>query len=243
MNGHPESVLPLLELRGVRAAYDKLEVLHGIDITVPGGTLVAILGPNGAGKSTTLKIMSGLKSPTAGEVLLEGHDVGAAGPEQLARAGVCLIPEGRGIFPNLTVRENMLMDTYSGERGPRELEEVAYSYFPRLGERREQVAGTLSGGEQQMLSLSRALSSDPALILLDELSMGLAPLIVEELFDVVGELTTTGVTIVVVEQFADVILDQADEVVLMAQGRVRVSGTPSQVRDELAETYLGGQVS
>lgn len=243
MNGHPGGAVPLLELRGVRAAYDKLEALHGVDVTVPGGSLVAILGPNGAGKSTTLKVMSGLKDPTAGQVLLEGHDVSGAGPEQLARAGVCLIPEGRGIFPNLTVRENVLMDTYGGERGPDELEEVAYSYFPRLGERREQVAGTLSGGEQQMLSLSRALSTDPALILLDELSMGLAPLIVEELFAVVGELTTTGVTIVVVEQFADVILDQADEVVLMAQGRVRSSGPPSQVRGELAETYLGGQIS
>lgn len=242
MNGQPEAV-PLLELRGVRAAYGKLEALHGVDITVPGGSLVAILGPNGAGKSTTLKIMSGLKTPTAGELLLEGHEVSGAGPEVLARAGVCLIPEGRGIFPNLTVRENVLMDTYAGGRRPDELEEIAYTYFPRLGQRRGQVAGTLSGGEQQMLSLSRALSSDPALILLDELSMGLAPLIVEELFGIVKRLTTTGVTIVVVEQFADVIIDQADEVVLMAQGKVRASGAPSQVQSVLADTYLGGQSS
>lgn len=237
----PDVELPLLELRGVRAAYEKVEVLHGVDLLVGGGELVAVLGPNGAGKSTTLKVMSGLMRPTAGRLLLEGHDVTGATAEQLARAGVCLIPEGRGIFPNLTVRENVLMDTYASRgRSARRLEELAFEHFPALADRRKQIAGTLSGGEQQMLSLSRALATEPALILLDELSMGLAPLVVEALFDKVQELTTTGVTIVVVEQFADVVLGFATSVALMGQGRVRFVGEPEDVREHLAAAYLGG---
>ena len=172
-------------------------------------------------------------------MLLEGHDVTGASAVQLAQAGVCLIPEGRGIFPNLTVRENVLMDSYTNGRTPAELEEIAFARFPVLGERRGQQAGTLSGGEQQMLSLSRALSTDPALILLDELSMGLAPLVVEQLFRVVRELTRTGVTTVVVEQFADVVLDIADEVVVMSHGRVQLRGAPKAVRGRLHAAYLG----
>jgi branched-chain amino acid transport system ATP-binding protein len=153
---------------------------------------------------------------------------------------VCLVPEGRGIFPNLTVRENVLMDTYTGHRRAKELEEIAFDRFPVLRDRCDQLAGTLSGGEQQMLALSRALSTDPALILLDEVSMGLAPMLVAELFAVVRELTTTGVTIVVVEQFADVVLEFADSVVVMAHGHVRLSGSPAKVRRELTAAYLGG---
>jgi branched-chain amino acid transport system ATP-binding protein len=232
--------VPLLELRGVRAGYGRVEVLHGIDLEVPGGSLVAVLGPNGAGKTTTLRVISGLLTPSAGSMLIEGVDVSGASPAKLAKAGVCLIPEGRGIFPNLTVRENLLMDTYTAGRSVGDLEQLTYARFPRLGERRGQVAGTLSGGEQQMLALSRALSTDPALILLDELSMGLAPLIVEELFTVVRELTATGVTIVVVEQFASVVMDVADSVVVLAQGRVRLRGTPAAIGDDLHAAYLGG---
>jgi len=231
---------PLLELRQIKAAYEKVEVLHGIDLVVGGGALVAILGPNGAGKSTTLRVMSGLMKPSSGQLLLEGFDVTGTSAERLADTGVCLVPEGRGIFPNLTVRENILMDTYTGRRNARELQEIAFDRFPVLRERAEQLAGTLSGGEQQMLALSRALSTDPALILLDEVSMGLAPLLVAELFAVVRELTTTGVTIVVVEQFADVVLEFADHVFLMAHGRVRLAGKPARVRRELTAAYLGG---
>jgi branched-chain amino acid transport system ATP-binding protein len=172
-------------------------------------------------------------------VHVAGTHVNGVAPEKLAKAGACRIPEGRGIFPNLSVRENILMDSYSNGRTPHQLEEIAYERFPALANRRGQVAGTLSGGEQQMLSLSRALSTDPALILLDELSMGLAPLIVEQLFKIVRELTTPGVTTVVVEQFADVVLDIADEVVVMAHGRVRLRGTPKKVRRELQSAYLG----
>ena len=223
----------------MRAAYEKVEVLHGIDIEVGGGSLVAILGPNGAGKTTTLRVMSGLMAPTSGQVLLEGYDVSGTTAEELARAGVCLIPEGRGIFPNLTVRENLLMDSFTGTVSAGDLEEKIYTQFGVLGERRNQLAGTLSGGEQQMLALSRALATDPALILLDEVSMGLAPMIVESLFKIVRDLTTTGVTIVVVEQFADVVLDFADNVTVMAHGRVRLSGPPDKVRDDIESAYLG----
>ena len=232
---------PLLELRDLRAAYGRIEVLHGIDLVVPGGAIVAVLGPNGAGKTTMLKVISGILRPTGGRVLLEGHEVTGVSAERLARVGVCLVPEGRGIFPNLTVRENVLMDTYSaGGRSVSQLEETAYGRFPRLGERRAQVAGTLSGGEQQMLALTRALTTDPALLLLDELSMGLAPLIVEELFAVVQQLAKEGVTAVIVEQFAEIVLGFADEVVLVSQGRVRARGAPDAVRDQLASAYLGG---
>jgi branched-chain amino acid transport system ATP-binding protein len=229
----------LLELQEIRAAYDKVEVLHGVDIAVAGGSLVAILGPNGAGKTTTLRVMSGLMKPSSGRLMLEGYDVTGAGAEELSRSGVCLIPEGRGIFPNLTVRENLLMDTFASKRSTAELEAQVYETFPALRDRREQVAGTLSGGEQQMLALSRALSTDPALILLDEVSMGLAPLIVETLFGIVRELTRTGVTIVVVEQFADIVMDFADHVSVMGQGKVRLSGPPKKIRRQIESAYLG----
>ena len=240
MSVNGQAPTPVLELRDVCAAYEKVEVLHGIDLKVPGGQLVAILGPNGAGKSTTLRVMSGLMRPSSGQLLVEGYDVTGSGAKELAEVGVCLIPEGRGIFPNLTVHENVLMDTYAGKRTMTEVEDVVYDRFPVLRDRRDQLAGTLSGGEQQMLALSRALSTDPALILLDEVSMGLAPLIVESLFEVVRKLTSTsGVTIVIVEQFADVVLEFADSVALMAQGRIRAVGPPKKVRDQIEATYLG----
>jgi branched-chain amino acid transport system ATP-binding protein len=185
----PDTELPLLEVRGLCAGYGKVEVLHGIDVEVPAGTVFGILGPNGAGKTTTLRTISGLLRPTAGSVRIEGHDVTGVSADRLARAGVCLIPEGRGIFPNLTVRENILIDTYAARTPVSRLEEIAYGRFPAIAARRDQVAGTLSGGEQQMLALARAMTTDPALILLDELSMGLAPKIVEDLFAVVRQLT------------------------------------------------------
>jgi branched-chain amino acid transport system ATP-binding protein len=233
--------VPLLELRDIHGAYEKVEVLHGINLKIGGGALVAVLGPNGAGKTTMLRVMSGLMRPASGRLLLEGFDVTGASAEELSDAGICLIPEGRGIFPNLTVRENILMDTYAGKRNVRELEDVVFDRFALLRDRRDQLAGTLSGGEQQMLALSRALSTDPALILLDEVSMGLAPLIVESLFEIVRKLTATaGVTIVIVEQFADVVLEFADSVALMSQGRIRAMGPPSKVRGQIEATYLGG---
>jgi branched-chain amino acid transport system ATP-binding protein len=232
---------PAIELRGIAASYGTIEVLHGIDLVVAAGSIVAVLGPNGAGKTTLLKVISGALPPTRGTVRMEGHDVTGASIDRLAKAGVCLIPEGRGVFPNLTVRENVLMDTFSCAHKvtTAELEEIAYARFPRLGERRHQLAGTLSGGEQQMLSLARALTTDPAVLLLDELSMGLAPTIVAQLFDVVRALAADGVTTVVVEQFAGV-TSFVDRVAVMGQGRIRLEGAPDEVTGQLASAYLGG---
>jgi branched-chain amino acid transport system ATP-binding protein len=231
--------VPVIELRGIKAAYGSIQVLHGIDLVVPGGSILAVLGPNGAGKTTMLKVISGAMRPSAGSLRMEGHDVTGASADRLARAGLCLIPEGRGIFPNLTVRENILMDTFSATgRSTSDLEEVAYGHFPRLGQRRHQLAGTLSGGEQQMLALTRALTTDPAVILLDELSMGLAPTIVAELFRVVRSLAASGITTVVVEQFTGVVAF-ADQVAIMTHGRIDAVGPPDEIRDQLASAYLG----
>lgn len=231
---------PLLELKGVKAAYGRIEVLHGVDLVVPRGSVVALLGPNGGGKTTTLKVVSGQMTPTSGCVHVAGRHVNGASPDALARIGVCTIPEGRGIFPNLTVRENLRMVTYAGTATLEEVEEVAYARFPRLGERRSQLAGTMSGGEQQMLALARGLASDPALLLLDELSMGLAPLIVEGLYQIVAQVAAAGVSILVVEQFARTVLGVADYAAIMLHGRITRVGQPADLEDELSAAYLGG---
>jgi branched-chain amino acid transport system ATP-binding protein len=233
---------PLLELRGVRAAYDQIEVLHGVDLVVPAGSVVAVLGPNGAGKTTMLHVIAGLHDASAGEVLIAGRDVTGADPTDLARRGVCSIPEGRGVFPNLTVRENLWMVTYRGVSRA-DVEAKAYERFPRLGERRDQHAGTMSGGEQQMLAVARAVSSDPALLLLDELSMGLAPLIVEELYEIIAKLAAGGVTVLCIEQFAQTVLGVADLAAVMLQGRITTVGRPTDIEADLARAYLGGETN
>ncbi len=229
---------PMLEFRDVRAAYGRIEVVHGVDLVVPSGTVVAILGPNGAGKSTLLKVACGLLPPTAGDVYIAGRRITGARPDELARAGLCLIPEGKGIFPNLTVRENLRMSTFTG-KSLDEIEDVAFTRFPRLGERRTQVAGTLSGGEQQMLAMSRGLATDPALLLLDELSMGLAPIIVEELYEIVAQVASDGVSILVVEQFAQTVLGVADQAAIMTHGTIVAVGPPSELAGDLSTAYLG----
>src|SRR3954454_22871198 len=155
---HTARTAPALELRDIRAAYGRIEVLHGVSLVVPPGTVFALLGPNGAGKSTTLKVASGRMTPSSGCVHVAGSHVNGAAPEKLVRAGVCSIPEGRGIFPNLTVAENVRMMTYKGSLSPSDVQDKAFTRFPRLGERRNQLAGTLSGGEQQMLAMARALA-------------------------------------------------------------------------------------
>lgn len=230
---------PLLELHQIRASYGRIEVLHGVDLVVPEATVVALLGPNGAGKTTTIAACAGLMVPTEGSLLIAGRRVNGVGPGRLARAGVCTIPEGRGIFPNLTVRENLEMMTFAGRRIS-EIEEVAYGRFPRLAERRSQLAGTMSGGEQQMLALARGLATDPALLLLDELSMGLAPMIVEELYGIVRQVAAEGVSILVVEQFARTVLGVADLAAIMLNGRVTRVGRPEDLEEELSAAYLGG---
>ena len=230
---------PILELIGVRAAYGRIEVLRGVDLTVPRGAVVALLGANGAGKTTLLRVISGLMPATEGDIHLAGMHVANVTPEELTRAGMCMVPEGRGVFPNLTVEENLWLASYSGA-SPDKIRTEAYARFPRLKERRRQLAGSLSGGEQQMLSLARALASDPALLLLDELSMGLAPLIVESLYDTVAEIAEQGVSILVVEQFASSALRVADYAAVMQGGRVVASGEPAEIRDRLSELYFGG---
>lgn len=232
--------VPALELIGVRAAYGRIEVLHGVDLVVPPGKVVALLGPNGAGKSTTLKVASGRLVPSAGCVHIAGNHVNGASAAALARAGVCTVPEGRGIFPNLTVAENLWVATHAGNLSVRTVQERAYTAFPRLAERRNQVAGTLSGGEQQMLALARALATDPALLLLDEISMGLAPLIVAELYESVARMAALGIAICIVEQFAATALAVADVAAIMTQGRVQAVGPPAVIERQLAQAYLGG---
>ncbi len=170
--------MALLELQNLKKYFATQKAVDDISLTVEKGQIFGLLGPNGAGKTTTLNVACGLIAPRAGKVIIAGRDVTGVAPEELARRGVITIPEGRGIFPNLTVRENLQMATYSG-RPLAEVEEMTYRQFPRLGERRSQLVGTMSGGEQQMLSLARALTTKPRVLLLDELSMGLAPILVD----------------------------------------------------------------
>ena len=230
---------PILELRNIRGGYGSIDVLHGVDLVLEAGQVHALLGPNGAGKTTTLGICSGQITPSGGQLLVSGRDVNGVSSDTLARSGVCLIPEGRGIFPNLTVTENLRMFTHAGASF-NDIADKAFAQFPRLKERRKQVAGTMSGGEQQMLAMARALAVDPALLLLDELSMGLAPLIVEELYERVAELAAQGVSILVVEQFAQAVLGVSTVASIMLHGRITRTGPPAQIAEELTEAYLGG---
>jgi len=234
-----EPATPLLEARAIRACYESVEVLHGVDLRIQQGTVTAVLGPNGAGKSTLLSVLAGLHQPSAGQVLFDGRPVRVGSAHSLVRAGLCLIPEGKGIFPNLTVQENLWMMTHRGT-GRRQVEERAFDRFPQLSSRRGQAAGTLSGGEQQMLALARAVSTEPRLLLLDELSMGLAPIVVEDLYGVVSALAQEGVTVVAVEQFAQFALKVAESAAVMTGGRVVHSGPAADVATHLAELYLGG---
>jgi branched-chain amino acid transport system ATP-binding protein len=231
--------VPLLELSGVRAAYDGITVLHGVDLAVRPGQIVALLGPNGAGKTTTLKVAAGVHPASGGRLLLGGREVTGARTADLARAGVCLVPEGRGVFPNLSVRDNLWMMTCAG-RARDEIEDAAYARFPVLADRRAQPAGTLSGGEQQMLALARGLTTDPAVLLLDELSMGLAPMIVADLYERVADIARQGVAVLVVEQFATAVLKIADHAAVLARGRIPWQGrADGSLQAELSSYYLG----
>jgi branched-chain amino acid transport system ATP-binding protein len=221
--------VPILEVIDLHAAYGRIEVLRGVNLRVP----------KGAGKSTLLKVISGQMEKTGGEIHLGGVFVTGAKPDDLARLGLTTIPEGRSVFPNLTIEENLLLMSYAGVPADRVFD-TAYSYFPRLHERRFQLAGTLSGGEQQMLAMARALSSDPALLLLDELSMGLAPLIVDELYETVGRIAQSGVSILVVEQFARTALRVSDYAAVMTGGRVVATGEPDEIGAIMADVILGG---
>ena len=231
-----------LQLRDVRACYGPIEVLHGVNLDVPAGSVVGVLGPNGAGKSTTLRVLAGLHPPSAGDLYLADRRINGVDPVRLARLGLCMVPEGRGIFPNLTVRENLWMATYRGiDR--KLVEERAFTRFPHLVNKCHQPAGTLSGGEQQMLSVARAVAVEPSVLLLDELSMGLAPLVVEQLYEAVAAIAAEGVTVVVVEQFAAAVLAVADLVAVMIAGRIVRTCRPDEIGDDLHSIYLGGAVA
>jgi branched-chain amino acid transport system ATP-binding protein len=223
-----------LELHGVRAGYGPVEVLHGVELLVPRGALTALLGPNGAGKSTLLSAVSGQLPVRAGRVVWAGRDFTRLAPDARARAGMTLIPERRGIFPELSVRENLQIFTGDGHS-----DAVALAAFPVLGQRLEQRAGSLSGGEQQMLAMSRALIQEPRLLLLDEISFGLAPQVTHRLFEVVAELARGGTTVVLVEQYLAETLRLADVVYVLARGEICFAGEPS----ELAGRQLPGYVS
>jgi ABC-type branched-subunit amino acid transport system ATPase component len=234
---------PALSAVDVRAGYGRIEVLHGVSLEVRSGSALALLGPNGAGKTTLLKAISGQLALTAGTVEVAGHRLGRNASERLARSGVCMIPEGRSIFPNLTVSENLLMYTFR-RPGLKSawVEERAFERFPVLTNRRRQLAGTLSGGEQRMLSMARALTTDPQILLLDELSMGLAPIIVDQLYDVVGQLVASeGLTIVMVEQFVQTALSFADEAAIMVNGELVKQGKPADIRSDVMGAYLGAE--
>jgi branched-chain amino acid transport system ATP-binding protein len=228
----------VLELHNIRAGYGSIDVLFGVNLAVAPGQVHALLGPNGAGKTTTLSVCGGQIVPSAGQFFLCGREVNGTSPDAFARIGVCTIPEGRGVFPNLTVTENLRMFANSGTPFAA-VKEQAFTQFPRLAERRRQLAGTLSGGERQMLSMARALATDPALLLLDELSMGLAPRIVEELYARVAELARGGLSILVVEQFAQAVLSVCDVASVMLHGRITRAGAPRDIADDLAAAYLG----
>ena len=233
----------LLALEDVHAGYGRIEVLHGVTIEVPEGAVVALLGPNGVGKTTTLRAVSGTVPVASGTIRLDGRRIENRRPSTIARRGVVLVPEGRGVFPALTVRENLVIahrsaPARSAGPWPAWLDEVTAS-FPRLGERLEQAAGSLSGGEQQMLAVCRALAGSPRIVLFDELSMGLAPIIVAGLFDRIAALRAAGRTIVLVEQHLTHALRLADIVYVLSKGRVVVAGEPGELRHlPTASAYL-----
>lgn len=228
----------MLRLEQIQAGYGRVPVLHNVDLAVPDGSTVALLGANGAGKTTLLKVAVGLLRPTSGRVVLDDEVINSSRTFRRARMGLCLIPEGRGIFRQLTVKENIAM--FVSGRDLAGAVERATDAFPILGERLGQVAGTLSGGQQQILALTRALLSDARIVLADELSMGLAPVIVDEIFEALDALRRQGRSLLLVEQYVDRALAVAEYVYILHKGRVAFVGEPAQCEDhEIFERYMG----
>lgn len=228
----------MLELRGISAGYGGSTVLRQVDLVVPDRAVVALLGANGAGKTTLLRVASGLLAPSSGELLVDGADLTGRRPHTLTGAGVCHVPEGRGIFRSLTVRDNILLQAPAGDDAG--AVERAVTAFPRLGERLGQVAGTMSGGEQQMLALARTYVQSPRLVLLDEVSMGLAPKVIDEIFAFLDLLASQGASLLLVEQYVSRALEVADWVYLLSRGEIVFAGEPAELadRDVFAE-YVG----
>ena len=238
----------MLEVTGLSAGYGQVEVLHGLDFTVPKGQVVALIGSNGAGKTTTMRALSGMIRPRAGSIRLNGREIGGLESHDVARFGLAHSPEGRRVFPTLSVEDNLTLGAFPRLTGSRPKGDVAadraraFELFPRLKERRTQLAGTLSGGEQQMLAMGRALMLRPEILLLDEPSMGLAPKLVEEVFRIIRLLKAEQVTMLLVEQFAMAALGVADHAYVLENGRIRFQGPAQQMRNDPAvrAAYLGG---
>ncbi|NBT56931.1 MAG: ABC transporter ATP-binding protein [Betaproteobacteria bacterium] len=238
----------MLTIENLKAGYGKVEVLHGISITVPKGKIVTLIGSNGAGKTTTMRAISGMIKPTSGQIALGGHDITGLESHQIAKRGLAHSPEGRRVFPSLSVLDNIRMGAfvrYTNARTKGDVEadlQKALEMFPRLKERTQQLAGTLSGGEQQMLAMARAVMLNPDVFLLDEPSMGLAPILVEEVFNIISRLKAQGVTMLLVEQFAAAALNVADHGYVLENGRISVHGPADKLKDDPAvqAAYLGG---
>jgi branched-chain amino acid transport system ATP-binding protein len=234
----------LLLVEDLVTAYGSIEALHGVSLTVPKGMVVTVLGANGAGKSTLLHTISGIVRSSSGQVVYQGANITRVAPEKIVARGLCQVPEGRQLFPTLTVEDNLVVGA-TGRRDRSGLaDDIAYVYelFPILGERRKQPAGTLSGGEQQMLAIGRALTGKPSLLLLDEPSMGLAPLAVERIFEALAKLNEQGLTMLMVEQNAEMALSLAHLGIVLQTGTVVLSGTATKLRqdDRVRASYLGG---
>lgn len=235
---------PLLRLQGVSAHYGVIQALHGVSLEVREGEVVALIGANGAGKTSTLRAISGLLAPTAGSIRFLGEEIGGRPAHHLVARGLAHAPEGRGIFLNLTVRENLELGAFlrrDAEAVARD-REYALALFPRIRERMEQVAGTLSGGEQQMLAIARALMSAPRLLLLDEPSLGLAPLVVKQVFEVVKRINAGGTSVLLAEQNAFAALQIADRAYVIESGRMVASGDREAMLDDdrIRKAYIGG---
>ncbi len=234
----------LLEVRGLQVGYGGIHAVKGIDLCIAPGELVALIGSNGAGKTTTLKALAGLLTPAAGQIHYDGQVLTNVAAHQRVTMGIALVPEGRGVFARLSVAENLLMGAYSR----RDQDEIAadlarmYALFPRLVERKDQLAGTLSGGEQQMLAMARALMSRPRLLMLDEPSMGLAPLMVKKIFETIQDVASQGMSILLVEQNARLALQVASRGYVMESGAITLSGAASELfgSDAVQRAYLGG---
>ena len=235
--------MSLLSLAQLEVAYGGIRAVKGVDIAVEPGELVCLIGANGAGKTTTLRAITGLVRPAGGHILYEGRDIAGLKVHEIARRGLALVPEGRGVFPQLTIEENLAMGAYARSDKAAVAADVerAFTLFPRLKERRAQTAGTLSGGEQQMLAISRAMMSRPKLLLLDEPSMGLAPLMVEKIFEVIRAIASEGVTMLLVEQNARLALEVSNRAYVLDGGLVTIEGAANELLHDsrIREAYLG----
>jgi branched-chain amino acid transport system ATP-binding protein len=232
----------ILKVAQLRAGYGAVEVLRGVDLTVNAGETVALLGSNGAGKTTLNGVLSGLVKARSGHVTFEGQDITGWHARKVVQAGLIHVPEGRKVFPNLSVLENLSLGAFTRGRERRDINlEVIFGIFPRLREREKQLAGTLSGGEQQMLAIGRGLMAEPQLLILDEPSLGLSPLLVEEMFSLIGQLKANGLAVLLVEQNVGQSLEIADRAYVMENGAIRFSGQPAELlaSDTLRQAYLG----